>query len=191
MALRDRREARRGQGGRAARRSNAPDFLRDDDELDDEDMLDGGLLSDLTKRRTRRQYDERQNVDDAAGAEGVSLKSGSDICQLTYFQDEALPMQELSQIKAGSIVEWLATDSVRRSVSKFFKLFLLEMTDEHGDSVYGQRIIQAGSSTCFAIIPLTTHPYAAPSELRVARSLLRRPPPENANSRLVLGPRSC
>lgn len=56
-------------------------------------------------------------------------------------------MQELSQIKAGSIVEWLATDSVRRSVSKFFKLFLLEMTDEHGDSVYGQRIIQAGSST--------------------------------------------
>lgn len=75
MALRDRREARRGQGGRAARRSNAPDFLRDEDEIDDEDMLDGGLLSDLTKRRTRRQYDERQNVDDAAGTEGVSSKA--------------------------------------------------------------------------------------------------------------------
>ena len=73
MALRDRREARRGQGGRAARRSNAPDFLRDEDEIDDEGMLDGGLLSDLTKRRTRRQYDERQNVDDAAGAEGVGV----------------------------------------------------------------------------------------------------------------------
>lgn len=72
MALRDRREARRGQGGRAARRSNAPDFLRDDDEMDD-DLMDGGLLSDLTKRRTRRQYDERQNVDDAAGGEIVSI----------------------------------------------------------------------------------------------------------------------
>ncbi|ELU42604.1 DNA replication licensing factor mcm2 [Rhizoctonia solani AG-1 IA] len=124
MALRDRREARRGQGGRAARRSNAPDFLRDDDEEMDDDLMDGGLLSDLTKRRTRRQYDERQGIDDA---------------------DEVLPMQELSQIKAGSIVEWLAAESVRRSVAKFFKLFLLEMTDEHGDSVYGQRIIQAGS----------------------------------------------
>jgi hypothetical protein len=75
MALRDRREARRGQGGRAARRTNAPDFLREEDEMDDEDTLDGGLLSDLTKRRTRRQYDERQNVDDAAGAEGVSGQS--------------------------------------------------------------------------------------------------------------------
>ncbi|CAE6367351.1 unnamed protein product, partial [Rhizoctonia solani] len=129
MALRDRREARRGQGGRAARRSNAPDFLRDDDEEMDDDLMDGGLLSDLTKRRTRRQYDERQGIDDAAGGD----------------MDEVLPMQELSQIKAGSIVEWLAAESVRRSVAKFFKLFLLEMTDEHGDSVYGQRIIQAGS----------------------------------------------
>ncbi|CAE6419282.1 DNA replication licensing factor mcm2 OS=Schizosaccharomyces pombe (strain 972 / ATCC 24843) GN=mcm2 PE=1 SV=1 [Rhizoctonia solani AG-1 IB] len=129
MALRDRRDARRGQGGRAARRSNAPDFLRDDDEDMDDDLMDGGLLSDLTKRRTRRQYDERQGIDDAAGGD----------------MDEVLPMQELSQIKAGSIVEWLAAESVRRSVAKFFKLFLLEMTDEHGDSVYGQRIIQAGS----------------------------------------------
>ncbi|KAG8750880.1 MCM DNA helicase complex subunit, partial [Ceratobasidium sp. 423] len=129
MALRDRREARRGQGGRAARRSHAPDFLRDDDEDMEDDLMDGGLLSDLTKRRTRRQYDERQSIDDAAGGD----------------MDEVLPMQELSQIKAGSIVEWLAAESVRRSVAKFFKLFLLEMTDEHGDSVYGQRIIQAGS----------------------------------------------
>jgi DNA replication licensing factor MCM2 len=114
----------------------------------DDDLMDGGLLSDLTKRRTRRQYDERQGIDDAAGGDMVSLYWGEMNKHSTIYQDEVLPMQELSQIKAGSIVEWLAAESVRRSVAKFFKLFLLEMTDEHGDSVYGQRIIQAGSSKC-------------------------------------------
>ena len=67
MARRDRME----QGGRrrrAAARGIMPDFLQSDDVEDD---ADGGLLSGM-KRRTRKQYDERRDVDDMEGVEDVS-----------------------------------------------------------------------------------------------------------------------
>ena len=38
--------------------------------MEDEDMDDGGLLSQM-KRRTRRQYDERKDMDDLDGVEDV------------------------------------------------------------------------------------------------------------------------
>lgn len=64
MARRD-RASRGGRGRRAAARIRAPGFLEsDEDMLDDE--ATGGLLAGL-KRRTRREYDERRDVDDAAG----------------------------------------------------------------------------------------------------------------------------
>ena len=63
----DRNRARReGRGGRAARRSRALPFLEDDD-MDDageDDVL-------RMKRRTRRQYDERIDIDDLDGVEDV------------------------------------------------------------------------------------------------------------------------
>ncbi len=70
MERRDRRERRGGQGGRAARRTRYPGFLESDD-MEDEDAA-GGLLSQM-KRRTRRQYDERKDLDDMDGVEDVRL----------------------------------------------------------------------------------------------------------------------
>lgn len=70
MAQRDMRERGGRQGARAAARSRGPDFLLSDG-LEEEDM-GGGLLSGM-KRRTRRQYDERRDMDDMDGVEDVSL----------------------------------------------------------------------------------------------------------------------
>ena len=69
MARRDRRQRRGGPGERANRRTRYPGFLESDD-MEDEDMA-GGLLSQM-KRRTRRQYDEREDMDDLEGVEDVS-----------------------------------------------------------------------------------------------------------------------
>ena len=68
MARRDRLE-RGGRRRRAAARGIMPDFLQSDDVEDDEG--DGGLLSGM-KRRTRKQYDERRDLDDMDGVEDVS-----------------------------------------------------------------------------------------------------------------------
>ena len=65
----ERRDRRRGRGARAARRSRAPAFLQDDDDDDDDDPS-GGLLAGM-KKRTRKQYDEREDIDDAEGADDV------------------------------------------------------------------------------------------------------------------------
>ena len=72
MARRDRAE-RKGRGNRAARRSRFPGFLESDDDMEDED-LGGGILAG-TKRRTRRQYDERRDMDDLEGVEDVRVRN--------------------------------------------------------------------------------------------------------------------
>lgn len=92
----------------------------------DEDDPDGGLLAGM-KRRTRRQYDERKLADDAEG-----------------ILDDELPLEDLGDIKADSIAEWIATDAVQRSIKKHFKDFLLTYVDDHAHSVYGERILHLG-----------------------------------------------
>jgi DNA replication licensing factor MCM2 len=72
MARRDRMEKAGRKGGRAARRNRAPGFLMSDEDDDDEDDPERRLLAG-TRRRTRRHYDERRDVDDAEGAEDVSV----------------------------------------------------------------------------------------------------------------------
>ncbi|KAG8213705.1 MCM-domain-containing protein [Butyriboletus roseoflavus] len=121
---RDRLE-RSGRAGRAAVRSRAPRFLESDD-MDDEDALDGGLGVARMKRRTRHQYDERRELDDMDGL------------------DDEIPLEQLSDIKAKSIVEWITNDRVRRSIVKHFRQFLMTYVDENGNSVYGQRIRNLG-----------------------------------------------
>lgn len=69
MARRDRME-KTGRGGRAARRSHAPRFLESDDDGMEDDADDEGLVK--MKARTRRQYDERRDMDDLEGVEDVS-----------------------------------------------------------------------------------------------------------------------
>ncbi|KAJ3865653.1 MCM-domain-containing protein [Lentinula novae-zelandiae] len=118
------RAARGGKGARAAQRSRAPAFLDDDD--DDMDDDDDELLR--MKRRTRRQYDERRDMDDMDGLE------------------DEIPLEQLSDIKAKSIVEWIANPRVKRSIVKHFRQFLMTYVDEQGASVYGQRIRNLGEN---------------------------------------------
>jgi DNA replication licensing factor MCM2 len=73
MAQRDRLERGDSRGQRAARRSRMPRFL-DSDELGDEDGVDNEL--EAMKRRTRRQYDERRDLDDLEGVD--------DVCSCAY-----------------------------------------------------------------------------------------------------------
>ncbi|KAF8532503.1 MCM2/3/5 family-domain-containing protein [Gautieria morchelliformis] len=125
MSRRDRADRRRGRGARAAKRSRAPAFLQDEDEDEDDVDPNGGLLAGM-KKRTRKQYDERRDIDDAEGA------------------DDDVPLEHLGDIKADSISAWIATDSVQRTIEKHFLNFLMTYVDEHGTSVYGQRIRNLG-----------------------------------------------
>jgi hypothetical protein len=91
--------------------------------------------------------------------------------------EQEVPLEQLSDIKAKSIVEWIANDRVRRSIVKNFRQFLMTYVDDHGASVYGQRIRALGES---ASIPhfqemVSLARYHARRQLRVARGLI--PPP--------------
>ncbi|KAI9510112.1 MCM-domain-containing protein [Russula earlei] len=126
MRQRDRLERGARRGTRAANRSHAPTFF-DSDDAGVEDDDESGLLSG-TRTRTRRQYDERRDVDDMEGIE------------------DEVPLEQLSDIKAKSIIEWIANDRVRRSIIKHFRQFLMTYVDDHGASVYGQRIRNLGEN---------------------------------------------
>ncbi|TIC30661.1 MCM-domain-containing protein [Wallemia mellicola] len=118
LARRDRKEA--GLSGKdGSRRSRMPAFMQSDDEDDPDNRL-------LIQRRRRRHYDERPDVDDLDGDE------------------DEIPLENLGDIKAASLNEWLNSDNVRRSVAKYFKNFIMTFTDEQGSSVYGQRIKTLG-----------------------------------------------
>ena len=127
MARRDRRAdrgAEPGEAGRAGgrgRRSRAPAFLQSDSEESD------GEAQLLERRRRRNVYDEAQPLD------GI-LDEGED----------ELPLEQLSDIKANSIKEWIESEPVRRTIMREFKAFLMTYVDENGTSVYGQRIKALG-----------------------------------------------
>lgn len=71
MARRDRLERAGRRGQRAARRSHAPTFFGSDDGMDNEDIEDDLGIA-LMKKRTRKQYDERPDLDDLEGVEDVN-----------------------------------------------------------------------------------------------------------------------
>ena len=53
---------------------------------------------------------------------------------------QEIPFQDLGDIKANSINEWVAIPAVQRSIVRHFKNFLMTYVDENGASVYGNRI---------------------------------------------------
>jgi DNA replication licensing factor MCM2 len=123
MARRDRAEGGARRGARAARRARAPAFLQSEES--EEEEPGAGLLAGM-KKRTRRHYDERRDIDDAEGVE------------------DEIPLEQLGDIKANSIAEWIEVDSVKRSIVKHFRHFLMTYVDENGSSVYGERIKHLG-----------------------------------------------
>ncbi|KAG8956211.1 MCM DNA helicase complex subunit [Tulasnella sp. 424] len=123
MARRDRAERGGRRGGRAAVRTRAVGLFESDDMEDD----DAGDLRASFQRRTRRDYDERRDIDDAAGID-----------------DDELPAEDIAEVKAASIAEWIAIDSVRKTIAKLFRDFLMTYTDKEHSSVYGTRIDSLG-----------------------------------------------
>lgn len=92
---------------------------------DDEDDL-----GDLTRqpRRRRHRYDEEQE----------------DMDMTEDIMNEELSLEALMDVKAASLVEWVASPAVSRTIAREFKNFLTEYTDEKGTSVYGVRIRTLG-----------------------------------------------
>jgi len=82
MRQRDRLERGGRRGMRAANRSHAPTFFDSDDAGADDDN-ESGLLSG-TRIRTRRQYDERRDVDDMEGIEDVCFTSPSAVARACF-----------------------------------------------------------------------------------------------------------
>ena len=66
-------------------------------------------------------------------------------------------MEQLSDIKANSIKDWIETDAVRRTILKEFKNFLMTYVDATGSSVYGQRIKILGENNSESLEISFTH----------------------------------
>lgn len=123
LATRRQLEARLNKRDRelAKRRRMPAAFLQDEDE-------EGEL--DLTRqpRRRRHHYDEEQEDEEMA----------DDI------MEEELSLETLQDVKASSLTDWVALPAVHRTISREFKSFLTEYTDENGTSVYGTRVRTLG-----------------------------------------------
>ncbi|KAK4057384.1 MCM DNA helicase complex subunit [Microbotryomycetes sp. JL221] len=117
MNARDRRAARAQPGG-VRKQARMPAFLASDDE----DSEDEGRL--LGQRRVRRNYDEP-------------------LIEEEDFEEE-MPMEQLADIKADSMAEWIQDPRTRRTIRREFKSFLMTYTDAEGVSIYGQRIRALG-----------------------------------------------
>ncbi|CAM0139684.1 MCM DNA helicase complex subunit [Umbelopsis sp. WA50703] len=83
-----------------------------------------------TRRRHRRLYeaDMGMNLDD----ENIAVPEMS--------------LDDLRNMKHASLSDWIVQEAPRRTIKREFKDFLLTYVDEHGTSVYGERIKDMGES---------------------------------------------
>jgi len=58
--------------------------------------------------------------------------------------DEEMPLEQLSDIRADSVAQWIEDPRARRTIMREFRSFLMTYTDHEGVSIYGQRIKQLG-----------------------------------------------
>jgi DNA replication licensing factor MCM2 len=100
-----------------------PAIFMSDDEDDQPDLFQQQQRT----RRGTRVYDEDRDDDDMDNLMG-----------------EALSLEQLGDIKAASIADWLSVPNVYRSVAIHFKNFLLEYTDGNLASVYSARFRTLG-----------------------------------------------
>ncbi|KAK2059963.1 MCM2/3/5 family protein [Colletotrichum caudatum] len=104
-----------------ARRQRIPAaFLPGEDDEGDIDLS-------AQPRRRRHHYDEDPDEDMDADV-----------------MDEELSLEALQDVKAASLTEWVSQPFVQRTIKREFKAFLTEYTDDHGSSVYGNRIRTLG-----------------------------------------------
>ena len=57
-----------------------------------------------------------------------------------------MPLEQLADVKANSVAEWIAIDRVRRAIAVNFRQFLTSYTDEEGNSVHYPLIRNLGES---------------------------------------------
>ncbi|PWY87512.1 MCM-domain-containing protein [Aspergillus heteromorphus CBS 117.55] len=121
VATRRQLEARMNKRDRELerRRRMPAAFLQDDE--------DGDI--DLTRqpRRRRHAYDEDRE----------DVEMGDDAL-------EELSLEELTDVKASNLTDWVLQPQVLRSIYREFKSFLTEYTDPAGASVYGNKIKTLG-----------------------------------------------
>ncbi|KAL9056071.1 MAG: hypothetical protein Q9162_003133 [Coniocarpon cinnabarinum] len=103
------------------RRQMPAAFLQDEDE---------DVLMDLTRqpRRRRHRYDEDEE----------------DIDMYDQIDREVLSLDQLQDVKASSLNDWISQPAVSRTIREEFRAFLTEYIDENGVSVYGTRIRTLG-----------------------------------------------
>lgn len=91
-------------------------------------------------------------------------------------------MEEVADVKAESIAEWIATDLVARSLKYYFKKFLLEFLDDNERSKYGQKIQHLGEGE-YASYDFPAHAsQSTPSRSRYRSSTSRTRPRSSPSS---------
>lgn len=60
-----------------------------------------------------------------------------------------MSLDDLRNMKHASLSDWIVQEAPRRTIKREFKDFLLTYVDEHGTSVYGERIKDMGESKFF------------------------------------------
>ncbi|OJZ82313.1 hypothetical protein ASPFODRAFT_197094 [Aspergillus luchuensis CBS 106.47] len=121
VATRRQLEARMNKRDRELerRRRMPAAFLQDDE--------DGDI--DLTRQPRRRRHHYDEDRDD--------VEMGDDAM-------EELSLEELTDVKASNLTDWVLQPQVLRSIYREFKSFLTEYTDPAGASVYGNKIKTLG-----------------------------------------------
>jgi DNA replication licensing factor MCM2 len=88
-----------------------------------------GDMAELTGTRRRRHGDYDEPMDDDINDD---------------IMEEELSLETLQDVKAASLVDWVAQPAVQRTIKREFKAFLTEYTDVNGVSIYGSRIRTLG-----------------------------------------------
>lgn len=68
-----------------------------------------------------------------------------------------LSLDELSDVKADTVAEWVAQPAVSQTIAREFKSFLVEYTDPEGRSVYGSRITSLGEVNSESLVVDYSH----------------------------------
>ncbi|TGZ85630.1 MCM-domain-containing protein [Ascodesmis nigricans] len=120
---------------RRKKQARRADFILDDE---DSHFNINDLLNRRQKFRRGGMYDEDED-------EEMDPNAGD------------LTLEQLGEIKARNVAEWLSVPLVHRSVAQHFENFLTEYVDQNGVSVYGERINTLGTNNSESLEVSWTH----------------------------------
>lgn len=131
-----------GAAGGRSRRRRMPTALMASSEAGSEA---GGAPAGPTRRVRRRRAQDMDISDAAAAPRGAESESegAAGAAGMAGLDDDRYLTSEVSidDVK-GPLREWVVIDANRRAIGAMFRRFLLQATDERGNSIYQQRIEQ-------------------------------------------------